>query len=115
MPGTGDRAPARMLVAVRAMAPVAGSPPKIGETTLAMPCATSSTLGLCLSPLMRSETTADSSDSRAPSSATVKRRRQQAEHEVRDGTAGRCSDGRPLGMPPKRLPIVSTSRPATRR
>ncbi len=31
MPETGERAPERMLVAVRAMAPVAGMPPKSGE------------------------------------------------------------------------------------
>ena len=37
----------------------------------ATPCPMSSTLGLCLSPLMRSETTADISDSIAPSMATV--------------------------------------------
>ncbi len=42
------------VVAVRAMAPVAGMPPKRGETILAMPCATNSTLGLCLSPVMPS-------------------------------------------------------------
>ena len=50
MPATGVRAPERMLVAVRAMAPVAGIPPKSGETMLAIPCATSSTLGLWRSP-----------------------------------------------------------------
>src|SRR6266849_956973 len=60
-----------MLVAVLAIAPVAGSPPKSGERIFAIPCPTSSTFGLCLSPLMRSETTADISDSIAPSMATV--------------------------------------------
>jgi hypothetical protein len=35
-----------MLVAVRAIAPVAGSPPKIGDATLATPWAISSTFGL---------------------------------------------------------------------
>ena len=71
MPETGVRAPARMLVAVRAMAPVAGRPPNIGDAMLAMPCATSSMFGLCRSPPIRSATTADSSDSIAPSIATV--------------------------------------------
>ena len=61
-----------MLVAVRAIAPVAGKPPNIGETILAIPCPINSTLGLCRSWLMRSETTADISDSIAPSIATVK-------------------------------------------
>ena len=71
MPATGDCAPERMLVAVRAMAPVAGSPPNIGDTMFATPCATSSTFGLWRSLLMRSDTTADISDSIAPSMATV--------------------------------------------
>ena len=71
IPATGVAAPERMLVAVRAIAPVAGSPPNSGEAMLAMPCATSSTFGLCRSPLIRSATTADISDSIAPSIATV--------------------------------------------
>ena len=37
MPETGDVAPLRMLVAVRAIAPVAGMPPKSGTTRLASP------------------------------------------------------------------------------
>ncbi len=43
-PATGVRPPLLMLVAVRAMAPVTGMPPKSGETTLATPWATSSML-----------------------------------------------------------------------
>ena len=42
-----------------------------GETMFAIPWPISSTLGLCLSLLMRSETTADISDSMAPSIVTV--------------------------------------------
>ncbi len=71
MPDTGDTAPARMFVAVRAIAPVAGRPPKSGDTMLATPCAKSSVFGLCRSPPIRSATTAESSDSMAPSIATV--------------------------------------------
>ena len=71
MPATGVRAPDRMLVAVRAIAPVAGRPPNSGDTMFATPCAISSTFGLCRSPLMRSATTADISDSIAPSIAIV--------------------------------------------
>ena len=71
MPATGVRAPDRMFVAVRAIAPVAGSPPTSGDAMLASPCATSSMLELCRSPLIRSATTADISDSIAPSIATV--------------------------------------------
>ena len=67
----GERAPLRMLVAVRAMAPVAAKPPKKGATMLPMPCATSSPSGSCLVPAMPSETTADRSDSIAPSIAIV--------------------------------------------
>ena len=39
-----------MFVAVRAIAPVAGSPPNIGDTMFAMPCATSSTFGIMAIP-----------------------------------------------------------------
>ncbi|MNC96164.1 hypothetical protein D3C83_134580 [compost metagenome] len=44
IPATGERAPERILVAVRAIAPVAGNPPKAADATLATPCATSSML-----------------------------------------------------------------------
>ena len=46
IPATGVCAPERMLVAVRAIAPVAGSPPNSGDTMLATPCANSSTFGV---------------------------------------------------------------------
>src|SRR4051812_18220860 len=107
MPATGDVAPDRMFVAVRAIAPVAGIPPNIGTTTLATPCASSSTSGLCRSPPMLSATTADNKLSIAASIATV-----QAE-----GSSGRIKStrnsgieiaGSPVGMPPNLLPIVST-------
>ena len=64
-------APARTFVAARAIAPVAGNPPTSGERMFATPCAINSTLGLCLSLLILSDTTADMSDSIAPSIATV--------------------------------------------
>ena len=44
MPATGVRPPLLILVMVLAMAPVAGIPPKIGVTTLAIPCAINSVL-----------------------------------------------------------------------
>ena len=56
-------APARTLVAVRAMAPVAAKPPKNTEATLPIPCEISSIFELCLSPVMLSATTQASSDS----------------------------------------------------
>src|SRR5436309_716746 len=81
IPATGVCAPARMLVAVRAIAPVAGNPPNIGEKILATPCPINSTFGLWRSLLIRSETTADMRDSIAPSIATVKA--EQALHHAR--------------------------------
>ena len=107
MPATGDCAPARILVAVRAMAPVAGKPPNIGEKMLAMPWPISSTLGLWRSLLMRSETTADISDSIAPSMATVKAGPSRPWTRLAC-QCGIAKWGRPLGIPPKRVPIVST-------
>jgi hypothetical protein len=60
-----------MLAAVRAMAPVAGMPPKQIEAMLAAPWAQSSRLDLCRPPIMPSATTAQSSDSIAANSAMV--------------------------------------------
>ena len=71
MPATGERAPARTLVAVRASAPVAGSPPKRAEATFATPWAMSSQLERCRPPIMPSATTADSSDSTPARKAIV--------------------------------------------
>src|SRR6266851_2061320 len=106
IPATGVLAPERTLVAVRAMAPVAGSPPNSGDTIFATPCAMSSTFGLCLSLLMRSETTADINDSIAPSMATVN----AGESNWRKTSycsLGTANEGSPLGIPPNRVPMVS--------
>ena len=101
------RPPERTLVAVRAIAPVAGRPPTIGDTMLAIPCAKSSTFELCRRPLIRSATTADISDSIAPSIATVSVG--DSSDRIRSGrNRGMCTCGRPDGMPPNREPIVST-------
>ncbi len=101
-----------MLVAVRAIAPVAGSPPNSGDAMLATPCAISSTFGLCRSPVIRSATTADINDSMAPSIATVMAG--EISCRIRSGRkAGTCRLGSPPGIPPNRLPIVSTGRPAS--
>ena len=51
------------MVAVRAMAPVAGKPPNSAEARLAQPCARISALGRWLVPINRSATMAESSDS----------------------------------------------------
>ena len=71
MPATGVRPPFLTFVAVRAMAPVAGMPPNSGDAMFATPCATSSMFERCRPPIIPSATTADSSDSTAPSSAMV--------------------------------------------
>ena len=71
MPATGVRPPFFTLVAVRAIAPVAGMPPNSGDAMFATPCATSSMFERCRPPIMPSATTADSSDSTAPSIAIV--------------------------------------------
>jgi len=55
--------PARTLVAVRAMAPVAGNPPNNAEAIFAAPCASSSAFERCALEIIRSATLADNSDS----------------------------------------------------
>ena len=71
IPATGVRPPLLILVIVLAMAPVAGIPPKIGVTILAIPRAMSSVLELCLALIIPSATVAESRDSMAPSAAMV--------------------------------------------
>jgi hypothetical protein len=71
MPATGVRPPAFTFVAVRAIAPVAGIPPKSGVARFAMPCATNSMFGRCLPPIIPSDTTAESSASMPANSAIV--------------------------------------------
>ena len=71
IPAMGVRPPLLMLVIVRAMAPVAGIPPKIGDARLAIPWAISSVLESWRSPITPSATVAESSDSMAPSIAMV--------------------------------------------
>ena len=111
IPATGDVAPRRMLVAVRAIAPVAGMPPKSGTTRLARPWATSSTSGLCRSPHMLSATTAESRLSIAASIATVNAEGKSG--RIRSArNSGSASAGSPVGMPPNLVPIVPTWMPA---
>jgi len=118
----GDRAPDRMLVAVRASAPVAAMPPKNGATMFPIPSATSSELGSCLVSVTPSATTADSSDSIAPSMAIANaagsssRIRPYPSGVVPHGSAGVGNmDGMPATSTPptmvwNRVPIVATSR-----
>ena len=56
---------------------------------------------------MRSATTADNSDSIAPSMATVKAGTSNGPI-ISGWNSGNANAGRPLGMPPKRVPILST-------
>ena len=71
MPATGVRAPDRMFVAVRAIAPVAGRPPTSGDSDVRD--ALRHQLHVRVVPIAAhlSATTADISDSIAPSIATV--------------------------------------------
>ena len=107
MPETGPCAPARTLVAVRAMVPVTQMPPNSAEAMLATPCATSSQLERCRRPVMPSATTADSSDSMAPSSAKATASGSTAASLLQAERPARPASGRLRGMPPKRLPIVA--------
>ncbi len=94
IPATGVRPPFLTFVAVRAIAPVAGMPPKSGVTMFATPCATSSMLERWRPPIIPSATTAESSDSTAPSSAIVNAgpTSRRACSSVTFGSAGRGSD-----------------------
>ena len=90
------------------MAPVAGSPPNSGDTMFAIPWATSSTLGWCRSPLIRSATVADSNDSIAPSMATVSAGASST--CTRSGrNRGITTAGKPRSRTPNRDPMVGTS------
>ena len=109
IPATGVRPPFFTLVAVRAMAPVAGIPPNNGVTMLATPCATSSMLDRCLDPIMPSATTADSSDSMAPSIAMVKAGATRFRMSA-NASCGNTGRGRAELSSPNRLPTVSTGR-----
>ena len=75
----------------------------------ATPCATSSILERCRPPIMPSATTAESSDSIAPSSAMVNAGPMRAGSwwSVRGGRRGA---GSAALIAPKRLPIVSTGK-----
>ena len=71
IPATGVFPPLFMLAIVRAIAPVAGIPPKNGTTIFATPWPISSVLELWRSPITPSATIAESRDSIAPNIAIV--------------------------------------------
>ena len=110
-PATGVLPPARMFVAVRAIAPVAGNPPNRADPMLAMPCASTSALGRCCPPIIRSATIADKRDSTAARKAMTKAEGSSSvtRASVKSGSAG---SGKPRGRSPNREWIVSTGKPA---
>ena len=105
MPATGVRPPLLMFVIVRAMAPVAGMPPKMGLARLAMPCAMSSVFELWRSPMTPSATVAESSDSMAPRMAMVMAG-ETSPLTTSHVSWGTCAPGSSLEME-KRSPMVS--------
>src|SRR5690554_8046565 len=72
IPAIGVRPPLLTLVAVLAMAPVAGIQPNIDEKQFAIPWPTNSTLERWRQPIIPSLTTADKSDSIPPDSEIAK-------------------------------------------
>ncbi len=98
-----------IFVAVLAIAPVAGIPPKSGEKIFAVPCAINSIFDLCLPPIIPSPTTAERSDSIAARIAIVVAGliKSLITDRSKCGIAGEGSDE---GISPNLLPIVSTGR-----
>jgi hypothetical protein len=94
IPESGLRAPARTLVAVRAIVPVTLIPPNTAEAILAIPCATNSIFDLCLRPVMPSATLAESKLSMPPSSVNDSAVGSIfASNDIEN--SGRCGAGRP--------------------
>ena len=79
---------------------------------LATPCATSSQFERCRRPLMLSATTAESRLSIAAQQREGERRSGSTAMSFSSEMAGRCGAGSECGMPPNRVPIVSTGRPS---
>ena len=90
MAAIGDTAPVLKLVAERAIAAVAVTPPKKGVIRLPKPCASNSLLALWRLPDMPSSTTAHSNDSMAPSMAMAKAAGSSSGIKFRDSPSG-CS------------------------
>src|SRR6185503_3539208 len=109
IPEKGLRAPALMLVAVRAIVPVTLIPPNRADATLAMPWATSSMFDRCRRPVMPSATLAERRLSTPPRSVkeSAAGNTCQISGKLISGSRG---TGRLLGTPPNRVPIVSTGR-----
>src|SRR3990172_7541887 len=109
IPATGVLPPVLILVAVLAIAPVAGIPPKKIEPIFAIPCPTSSQLDLWRVPAIPSATTADKSDSIPAKNAMVMASGIRVCHsEMEMLNSGRPGTGSVLGISPKRDRMVST-------
>ncbi len=106
MPATGVFPPCRTFVAVRAITPVQGIPPKIPMAILAMPCPINSWLESCRSSIMPSDTTAESNDSIAPSTAMVMAAGTSERHASKD-RLGQCGVGKDRGISPNCDPKVA--------
>jgi len=91
------------------MVPVTQMPPNSAEPMLAKPCATSSQLERWLRPVMPSATTAESSDSIAPSKAKATASGSTAIIFSSD-SGGSCGSGSVRGNSPNWLPMVATGR-----
>src|SRR5699024_6934883 len=106
-PENGLTAPLFILVALRAIARVAGIPPKRGVTIFAIPCPISSRSELCLLPVIPSETTADSRDSIPPNIAITNAGCQSIKI-FSQVIWGYLNVGNDCGMPPNADQIVAT-------
>src|SRR3546814_19627201 len=95
MPATGVFAPERILVAVRAIAPVAGRQPNSAEPILATPCPISSWFERCSVPAIPSATTDESSASIPERKARGKAERSEERRVGKEGgRKGRGGGGR---------------------
>ena len=109
-PAIGVRPPFLTLAAVLAIAPVAGMPPKSPEKILPRPWPTSSALDLCVSPIIPSDTTAESSDS-IPARIAIVKAGEISLLTISKVTFGSFGVGNEEFSSPNTLPIVLTSRP----
>ena len=99
IPAMGVLPPLLMFAAVRAIAPVAGIPPKNTEAMLPRPCATSSALGLWRESIIVSATTQERSDSMAAKMAMVKASGKTASIlPVLKSMAAKSTLGKPAGI-----------------
>ena len=109
IPAIGVRPPFSMLAAVRAMAPVAGSPPKRAEATLAAPVATSSMLERCFLPIIPSATTAESKLSMPAKKAMVNAGGSNLRTTEKEISPGICGSTKVPSTWPKVEVMVATS------